>query len=104
MKKVVDTYHENYLPLESMWADIDYMSDYKDFTVDQKNFGDLGTYMASIKHDKQIKFVPIIDAGIAQRTPTVDNYTVYNDGVDQNVFVSSGAPNKYHNIVKQFTG
>lgn len=65
MKKVVDTYLENHLPLESMWADIDYMSDYKDFTVDQKNFGDLGTYMASIKHDKQIKFVPIIDAGIA---------------------------------------
>ena len=51
MKKVVDTYLENHLPLESMWADIDYMSDYKDFTVDQKDFGDLGTYMASIKHD-----------------------------------------------------
>lgn len=46
IKKVADGFFDNDLPLESMWADIDYMQDYKDFTVDQKNFGDLGTYLA----------------------------------------------------------
>jgi alpha-glucosidase (family GH31 glycosyl hydrolase) len=75
------------------------MSDYKDFTVDQTNFGDLGTYLKGIKESKDIKFIPIVSAGIAQRTPSVDNYTVYNDGVDQGVFIDSGAPNKYNHQV-----
>ena len=48
-----------------MWADIDYMQDYKDFTVDQTNFGDLGAYLQEIKKNNSIKFIPIVDAGIA---------------------------------------
>lgn len=95
MKKVTDGFLKRHLPLEVMWADIDYMSDYKDFTVDQKNFGDLGSYLSGIKKDNNIKFIPIIDAGIAQRAISVDNYTVYSDGVDQDVFIDSGGPNKY---------
>jgi len=50
-----------------MWADIDYMQTYFDFTVDQKDFGDLGTYLADLKKSNKIKFIPIIDAGIAER-------------------------------------
>jgi alpha-glucosidase (family GH31 glycosyl hydrolase) len=41
------------------------MSDYKDFTVDQQNFGDLGEYLKGLKTSNKIKFIPIIDAGIA---------------------------------------
>ena len=87
-----------------MWADIDYMQDYKDFTVDQTNFGDLGAYLQEIKKNNSIKFIPIVDAGIAQRVPDVDNYTVYNEGVNQDVFIYSGATNNYNYKVKQFTG
>lgn len=95
MQTVSNGYLKNNLPLEVMWADIDYMSDDKDFTVDQKNFKGLGVYLTELKDSHNIKFVPIVDAGIAQRTPSVDNYTSYNDGVEQDVFIYSGAPNKY---------
>jgi len=72
--------------------------------VDKKNFGDLGTYLTEIYNEHNIKFIPIIDAGIAQRAPTVEDYPAYNAGVEQDVFISSGAPNKYNNYVSQFTG
>lgn len=104
MKKVSDGYLENNLPLEAMWADIDYMQDYKDFTVDQKNFGDIGAYIADIKANHSIKFIPIVDAGIAQRNPAIDNYYAYDDGILEKVFIDSGAPNKYNHYIKQFTG
>lgn len=104
MKRVSDGYLDNNLPLEVMWADIDYMSDYKDFTVDQNNFADLGDYLGQIKQKNNIKFIPIVDPGIAQINHKVEDYTVYEDGVDMDVFIKSGAANKYDNTVQQFTG
>jgi alpha-glucosidase len=79
------------------------MHDYKDFTVDQTDFGDLGTYLQSIKTSNHIKFIPIVDAGIAQRQESVDNYTTYTEGVKQDVFIKSGATNWYKYSVLQFT-
>jgi len=58
------------------------MSDYKDFTVDQQNFGDLGEYLKGLKTSNKIKFIPIIDAGIAQRNENVEEYSAYNEGVN----------------------
>lgn len=80
------------------------MQDFKDFTVDQKDFGDLGQYMQGLNATNNVKFIPIIDAGIAQRLPEVDNYTVYNEGKKENVFIKSGALNKYDYQLHQFTG
>jgi len=80
------------------------MSDYKDFTVDQQNFGDLGEYLKGLKTSNKIKFIPIIDAGIAQRNENVEEYSAYNEGVNQDVFVKSGASNFYNYQVRQFTG
>jgi alpha-glucosidase (family GH31 glycosyl hydrolase) len=42
------------------------MEDYKDFTIDQTNFGDLPAFVEEI-HENNLQFIPIIDAGIAQR-------------------------------------
>jgi len=41
------------------------MQDYKDFTVNQQDFGDLGTYLNDLKTSNKVKFIPIVDAGIA---------------------------------------
>lgn len=104
IKKVADGYFEHNLPLETLWADIDYMKDYKDFTVDQDTFGDLGQYLSDLKKSNHIKFIPIVDAGIAQRQESIDNYTTYTEGVKQDVFIKSGASNWYKYSVRQFTG
>ena len=93
MKAVSDGYLDHNLPLEVMWADIDYMADYKDFTVDQNNFGDLGGYLQDIKAQNNIKFIPIVDPGIAQISPDVEDYSSYSTGLSMDVFIGSGAPN-----------
>ena len=80
------------------------MEDYKDFTVDQTNFGDLGQWLSELKANNSIKFVPVIDVGIAQRLDTIDNYTTYTDGVNNDVFIKSGADNFYNYQIRQFTG
>lgn len=83
-----------------MWADIDYMSDYKDFTVDQENFGDLGEYMMGLRKSNNIKFIPIVEAGIAERLPITESYPSYTDGIAADVFVDSGALNQYLHQIK----
>ena len=42
-----------------------------------------------------MKFIPIIDAGVAERLPSIDDYQAYADGVDKDVFIKSGASNYY---------
>ena len=103
---MADGFFEHSLPLEVMWADIDYMSDYKDFTVDQKNFGDLGEYMMGLRKSNNIKFVPIVEAGIAERLPTIlpngtiESYHSYTEGIEADIFIDSGALNQYLHQIK----
>ena len=46
-----------------VYMDIDYMEDYKDFTVNQENFPDFEAYVNE-KKEKGIHLVPIIEAGV----------------------------------------
>ena len=66
------------LPIDSQWTDIDIMDSFKLFTVDQNRFGDILEFVNSI-HYQGVKFVPIIDSGIASR-PNED-YLPYKTGV-----------------------
>jgi len=50
-----------------MWADIDYMDDYKVFTVSQSRYKNLATKVQEIRSKKNMTFVPIMDAGVAVR-------------------------------------
>ena len=86
-------YIEQNIPLDTQWVDIDYMQDYKDFTYNDKDFyGNSGKGAFSglrefvdILHQKNMKFVPIIDAGISQRPG--QNYSAYDEGVKQDIFL-----------------
>jgi alpha-glucosidase (family GH31 glycosyl hydrolase) len=67
-------YLENQIPLDAQWVDIDYMQNYKDFTYNQADYwGQPGAYYGLqefidfLHHDLNMKFVPIIDAGISYR-------------------------------------
>ena len=60
------------------------MDAYKDFTYDGKAFKELPDVIKNI-HDKNMKFVPIIDAGISYRPN--QNYEAYDQGAQDDVFL-----------------
>jgi len=87
-KDVVDKYNQYHIPLDVQWADIDYMDEYKDFTVDFKNFGNLTSYAKEfLQQANHLKFVPIVDAAIAYREN--DGYRTFTEGKDRNVFMKA---------------
>lgn len=65
LEDVVDGFISNKLPLETQWSDIDYMDSYKDFTVDPVNFAGLGEFVNKIQTNYSMKYIPIVDAGVA---------------------------------------
>ena len=67
-----------------MWADIDYMDDYKVFTISSQSYPTLPDKVSQIKKDGRF-FVPIIDNAIAVRKG--QNYAPYEDGLKQGVFI-----------------
>lgn len=79
LKEVVDGYKEHDIPLDTQWVDIEYMEDYRDFTYDKKAFAGLPEFVEEL-HDKDMKFVPIIDAGVAIRPG--QGYEAYDTGID----------------------
>ncbi len=79
---VVKGYEDNDMLISSIYMDIDYMVDYKDFTVNEERFPNFKEYVSSLG-DKGIRLVPIIDAGVKIE----DGYDVYEEGVKNNYFV-----------------
>lgn len=56
--------------VETQWVDIPYMNDFEDFTIDDGDTGawkELPTYVTETLHNKNRKFVPILDAGIGPK-------------------------------------
>lgn len=58
-----------------LYMDIDYMKDYKDFTINNDNFPDFEGFVKDMK-SKNIHLIPIIDAGVKIE----DGYDVYEEG------------------------
>ena len=87
---MVGNYSAHNLPLDTQWSDIDYLLDYRDFTYDPVRFKGLPEFVAGL-HEKNMHYVPIIDAGLAQRTSIEANYTAFADGLDKDVFIKTEA-------------
>jgi alpha-glucosidase (family GH31 glycosyl hydrolase) len=70
-----------------MWSDIDYMSDYKLFTLSDA----YSRFPEIIKKIKAAggRYVPIIDPGVAKRPG--QNYQAYEQGLAQNAFIKTAA-------------
>lgn len=66
-KNVVDQYEKFKIPIDTMWADIDYMDDYKIFTISQDTYSHLPEYVKDIRENKNMTFVPIMDVGVPVR-------------------------------------
>lgn len=63
LKQTIGRIRNEAIPLDVVYADIDYMDRYKDFTVDKQKWSDLGDYVREL-HQQGLKFVPIIDPAI----------------------------------------
>ncbi|DBA02135.1 TPA: hypothetical protein N0F65_011202 [Lagenidium giganteum] len=92
LREVVDKYAEKKIPLDVMWADIDYMDKFHDFTLDPVNFTqpDMSKFLDDV-HARGQKMVPIIDPGI----PDDKNDYAYTKGLEMDVFIKDTAGKPY---------
>lgn len=81
VKNVVSGYKKLGIPLDAVYLDIDYMEDFKNFTVDSAKFPDLKSLSAELS-DEGVHLVPIIDAGVKIE----DGYDIYEEGVENGYF------------------
>ncbi|XP_065907370.1 uncharacterized protein [Dysidea avara] len=84
--EVITNFTTNKIPLDGIWSDIDYMNEYRDFTLDPNNYPkDKMDEFVRYVHNNSMYYVLIID-------PTVKvelGYKPYDDGVDNGVFIKN---------------
>lgn len=80
-RKVAEGYRQNHIPMDMIYMDIDYMEDYKDFTINKDRFPDFGAFVEEMKAQK-IHLIPIIDAGVKIEK----GYDVYEEGCEKGYF------------------
>lgn len=79
--KVAEGYRKNRIPLDMLYMDIDYMQDFKDFTLHEERFDHFPEFVREMK-EQNIRLVPIIDAGVKIEK----GYPVYEEGVEKRYF------------------
>ena len=75
IREVAAGYRELGIPLDMIYMDIDYMQDFKDFTINPERFPDFEDFVGDMKAEG-IHLVPIIDAGVKIE----EGYDVYEEG------------------------
>lgn len=81
IEAVVSGYRDNQIPIDMVYLDIDYMQDYKDFTVNPERFPDFAQFVQKMRENR-IHLIPIIDAGIKIE----EGYDIYEEGVAKGYF------------------
>ncbi len=81
VREVVSGHRKRGIPLDAVYLDIDYMENYKDFTVDPEKFSDFAGLASEMK-EEGIHLVPIIDAGVKIEK----GYPIYEEGVEKGYF------------------
>ncbi len=81
IREVVREYKKAGIPLDSVYLDIDYMDNYKDFTINEEAFPEFENFVKEMK-DEGIHLVPIIDAGVKVE----DGYDIYEEGIEKDYF------------------
>eukprot|EP00897_Mesotaenium_endlicherianum_P002406 jgi/Mesen1/2193/ME000152S01281 len=93
VRQVVANYSSANLPLEVVWGDIDYMQNWRDFTVDRVNYpSDALRNFTDELHAKGMRYVVIVDPGIKVE----QDYPPYARGVAADVFVRDVWPGAVH--------
>ncbi|CAO2658127.1 Nn.00g073870.m01.CDS01 [Neocucurbitaria sp. VM-36] len=97
-REIVETMKAFNIPLETIWLDIDYMDQYRDFTVDPVTFPASGVAdFFGWLHGNNQHFVPIVDGAIYIPNPqnASDAYDTYTRGNESGVFLSNPDGSQY---------
>ena len=81
IRTLIKSYKKAGFPIDSVYLDIDYMEDYKDFTVNKERFPNFSDFVNEMQ-EEHIHLVPIIDAGVKKD----ENYEVCTEGVEKGYF------------------
>ena len=85
IEEIANIFRKYKIPCDAIYMDIDYMEDFKVFTVDKKKFSDMKNFQ-KILLNKGFHLVPIIDPGVKVE----DNYYVYEEGKKGGYFCKDG--------------
>ncbi len=80
---IADRFDEEDIPCDAIYLDIDYMEDYKDFTISDIRFPNFNNFVQTLK-ERGFKLIPIIDAGVKIEP----GYDVYEQGIEKDYFVN----------------
>ena len=98
--KVLYSFKEAGLPIDCIYLDIDYMEDFKNFTINKEAFPNFKGFVEEVKKEG-VRLIPIIDAGCKIE----EGYDVYEEGVKNGYycldeegrpFVAAVWPGKVH--------
>lgn len=81
IRTLIKSYKKAGFPIDSVYLDIDYMEEYKDFTVNKERFPNFSDFVNEMQ-EEHIHLVPIIDAGVKKD----ENYEVCREGVERGYF------------------
>ncbi|APT76039.1 alpha-glucosidase [Marinitoga sp. 1137] len=81
IKEVAENFRKKEIPCDAIYMDIDYMKDFKVFTIDENKFPDFDKFMKEMK-EKGFKLVPIVDPGVKIEK----GYDVYEEGKEKGYF------------------
>ena len=81
IRTLIKSYKKAGFPIDSVYLDIDYMEEYKDFTVNKERFPNFSDFVNEMQ-EEHIHLVPIIDAGVKKD----ENYEVCREGVEKGYF------------------
>jgi alpha-glucosidase len=81
VENIADSFIKNDIPCDAIYLDIDYMEDFKDFTISHERFPNFKAFVEKMKK-KGFRLIPIIDAGVKIEK----GYDVYEEGVANDFF------------------
>lgn len=94
VRKVYDTFRDNDIPLEGIYLDLDYMDEFKDFSISEERFSGFKEFTNDLKKDG-LYLVPIIDAGVKVE----EGYDVYEEGISGDHFCKDKDGKPYEGVV-----
>lgn len=84
VKDVVNRTVSAGIPFDVQWVDIDYMEDFKLFTINKVNFTGLEDFVKDL-HENKMKFVPIFEPAIEGSSG--DYYSTVENGLKRDIFI-----------------
>ncbi len=94
IRRIARIFRRRKIPLDAVWADIDYMDGYRVFTWDSQSFPNPRKLVQDLAQDG-VKIVTILDPGIK----VDDRYAIYRDGRRRGHFLKLADGSEYHGRV-----